>query len=251
MHRAYKAGDKSQLNKLIEIVSRPDYPYATRKKAAEVLGEIGEPAAVPALIGVLRGFDRRTTLKITAMTSLAMIGDDSAVQPIGQLLDRSLNDSNAEVRLAAMPVLGRIGGERSAEILVSALTYYDVLMLQDERKSRRGVFTGEETDLRAMRDSLRGPAELFGDPTQGGGLFGDRMPRITMFGTSMDAEPQLEETTPQERAVAHSSLVSVGDEAVSVILAHMEGKHTTVTLKKELLAIIKEIQTVDAESSGS
>ena len=242
MHKAYEAGDTKKLDKLIEIVSRPDYPYATRRKAAEALGEIGEPAAVPALIGVLAEYDQRTTLKTSSMASLGKIGDRSAVKPIGKLLDRSLNDPNVEVRMAAIPVLGQLGGTQAAEILVNALVYYDLLMLREERRSPKGVFTGDETDLAALRDSLRGPMELFGDPSLGTGLFGDSMPRITMFGTPMENPGRAEETTPRERALARESLVVVGEQALPVIQGHLDRKNSTASLEKELLAIVEEIR---------
>jgi hypothetical protein len=242
MHRAYEAGDTKKLDKLIEIVSRPDYPYATRRKAAEVLGEIGEPVAVPALIGVLGEYDQRTTLKGTAMVSLGKIGDRSAVKPIGKLLDRSLNDPNVELRMAAIPVLGQLGGTQAADILVNALVYYDLLMLREDRRYPKGVFTGEETDLAALRDSLRGPMELFGDPSMGTGLFGESMPRISMFGTPMENPGRAEETTPRERALAHTSLVMVGEQALPVIQDHLDNKTSTASLEKELLAIVEEIR---------
>ena len=253
MHRAYEAGDTKKLDKLIEIVSRPDYPYATRRKAAEVLGEIGEPVAVPALIGVLGEYDQRTTLKGTAMVSLGKIGDRSAVKPIGKLLDRSLNDPNVELRMAAIPVLGQLGGTQAADILVNALVYYDLLMLREERRSPKGVFTGEETDLAALRDSLRGPMELFGDPSLGTGLFGESMPRITMFGTPMESPGGAEETTPRERALAHASLVKVGEQALPAIQERLGQKNSTASLEKELLAIVEEIRTAaeGAQSPGS
>lgn len=242
LHKAYEAGDTKKLDKLIEIVARPDYPYATRRKAAEVLGEIGEPASVPALIGVLGEYDQRTTLKTSAMASLGKIGDRSAVKPIGKLLDRSRNDPYVELRMAAIPVLGELGGTQAAEILVNALAYYDLLMLREERRSPRGVFTGEETDLAALRDSLRGPMEMFGDPSLGTGLFGESMPRITMFGTPMQNPGLAEETTPRERALAHASLVRVGEQALPVIQGHLDQDNPTASLEKELLAIVEEIR---------
>ena len=254
MHKAYEAGDTKKLDKLIEIVARPDYPYATRRKAAEALGEIGEPSAVPALIGVLGEYDQRTTLKSSAMVSLGKIGDRSAVKPIGKLLDRSLNDPNVELRMAAIPVLGQLGGTQAADILVNALAYYDLLMLREERRSPKGVFTGDETDLNALRDSLRGPMELFGDPGLGTGMFGESMPRITMFGTPVENPGRAEETTPRERALAHTSLVTVGEQALPVIQDRLEKKTSTATLKKELLAIVEEIRAGtegDQPSPGS
>ena len=64
MQRKYLEGDESQLDKLMEIVSRPDYPYATRRKAAKALGEIGDRRAVPVLIATLHGYEQRNTLRL-------------------------------------------------------------------------------------------------------------------------------------------------------------------------------------------
>ena len=247
MQEAYEAGDTKQLQQLVKIVSRPDYPYATRKKAAEVLGDIGDPVALSALIAVLSEYDQRTTLKGAAMVSLGKIGDRSAVQPIGRLLDRSLSEPKSELRMAAIPILGQLGGSEAAVVLINALSYYDLMTLRDEQRSGsvKGAFTGDETDLRALRDSLRGPMELFGDGALGGGLLGDsNMPRITMFGTPMQNPGPIEKTTAQERSLAHKSLVKIGKPAISAIQTYLDDRNATTTLKKELLSIVEELKEV-------
>ena len=123
MQQRYEAGDHTQLKKIATIAARADYPYATRRNAARVLGEIGNPEVVPVLVSILGEFDQRTTLKSEALTALGRIGDPRAVSGIGRLLDRSLSDTNEELRMAAMPVLGMLGGTEAATILVNALAY--------------------------------------------------------------------------------------------------------------------------------
>ena len=138
MHKLYQEGDHSQLDRIMEIVSRQDYPYATRRKAARILGEIGDPRAVPVLKMALQDYDQRTTLKQDALLALGTIGDQSAALDIGRLLNYSLNTADAELRMAAIEALGQMGGTKAAEILVNALDYYDMLTLRSEQRTPRG-----------------------------------------------------------------------------------------------------------------
>lgn len=239
MHRQYLEGDESQLDKLMEIVARPDYPYATRKNAARILGEIGEPRALPALLRALNEYDQRTTLKAAILKSLGQIGDPVAVESIGKLLDRSLAQPNAELRLAAIPVLGQLGGDKAAFILVNAIGYYDILMLREEQRVPRGVFTGEEQEF-PFADSTgrrRGPGADYG-------LFGEgRAPTTSMFGTEMNfGDMQPYNPTPEERQMAHEALVRIGQPAVTAISEHLSNQRVTPTLRKQLLAIVTQIQ---------
>ena len=248
LQKKYEAGDERALQKLIEIVGRPDYPYGTRRNAARALGDIGNPAAVPALISAMQTFERRTTLKEEAVIALGKIGDRSAVEPIGRLMDRSLGDEHAELRMAALPVISQLGGPKAAEYLVAALGYYDYLTLLEERKGVRGVFTGEDNPWYSGSDSLRFPPQVFDDPALGSGLggFGAGNSPVGMFGTDLGAMAQSRPNpTPEERRLAHDSLVAVGEDAIPVIESHLKSKPTSVTLKAELLAIVAEIRSVN------
>jgi len=249
MKLAYDEGDESQLPKLVEIAARGDYPYATRKAAVQALGEIGHHSAVPALMHVLAEFDRRTTLKEQAILALGKIGDTTAVESIGRLLDRSLNDPHAELRVAAIPVLGSLGGRGAAEILVNALQYYDGLMLRAEHSYMRGVFSGEEQVYGGRGDSLGGRRVQ----TPSVGMFpGEQQQPISMFGTPMNVRPdQLPDTTPDERALAHESLVRVGAAAVPVIEDLLMTRQTTMSLRQELDAILTEIRNDLGPAEGS
>ena len=108
MQKKYEAGDESQYTRLIQVASRPDYPYATRKRAVRALAEIGDPRALPVFIGALNDYDQRSTLKFEALKGLQAIGDTAAVAAIGRLLDMSLREEGVEMRLAAIPVLGAL-----------------------------------------------------------------------------------------------------------------------------------------------
>jgi HEAT repeat protein len=244
MQRKYEAGDHRQLDNLIEIVARPDYPYATRKNAARALGQIGDRKAVPALIGVLGEYDQRTTLKEEALRALGTLGDPAAVEPIGRLLDRSLDQAGAELRLAALPVLGQLGGAPAAAILLRALRYYDLLKLRDEYSNQRGVFSGEEQRFLNAADSLamgrRGPVM---------GMFGeDQMPAVSMFGTDMSMGTlELPDPTPEERAQARAALLQVGPAAVPAILEYLATQDLSPGLRQELQEVMGQLQPASSD----
>ena len=245
MQRKYEAGDLGQLDKLMKIVARPDYPYGTRKRAATALGEIGDPRAVPVLIGVLHDYDQRTTLKKEALVGLGRIGDTTAVASIGKLMDRALIQDNSELRMAALPVLGELGGPRAAETLVNALRYYDFQMMRDEQRVRRGPFSGEEMPVPHMYGRDRRDSTRVMDPRAGmGGLMpGQGAGPVNMFG--MDSGMMVQDMynpTPEERALAHQALVRVGEDALPVIDRHRGRRDTSPSLAEELRAIADEIR---------
>ena len=256
MHKLYQEGDHSQLDRIIEIVSRQDYPYATRRKAARILGEIGDPRAVPVLKMALQDYDQRTTLKQDALRALGTIGDQSAALDIGRLLNYSLNTADAELRMAAIEALGQMGGTKAAEILVNALDYYDMLTLRSEQRTPRGVFTGEEISPygRMHPDSTDGPRRY---PNVGLDPFGEGgQPRVSMFGTPIEPTQMEYDPTPEERTLTHQAITMVGADAIPVIENHLDSMRVSrPTLRKELLVIISEITgvppVVEADSTVS
>ncbi len=253
MYHQYQQGDEAQLERIMEIVSRPDYPYATRRKAAQILGKIGDPRAVPVLRSALHDYEQRTTLKQDVMHSLAQIGDTTAVVDIGRLLDRSLNTADADIRMAAVEALGGLGCDKSADILINALRYFDLLMMRDEQRSFRGVFTGEEQVFPfapGMADSLGRPQRGFANPSMGGLLGEEQYPHISMFGTQIDPREMEYNPTPEEREKTHAALVAMGQAAVLPIERFVASTDMTLTLRQELLSIVSEINGVppiDAE----
>ena len=258
MHKLYQEGDHSQLDRIIEIVSRQDYPYATRRKAARILGEIGDPRAVPVLKMALQDYDQRTTLKQDALRALGTIGDQSAALDIGRLLNYSLNTADFELRMAAIEALGQMGGTKAAEILVNALDYYDMLTLRSEQRTLRGVFTGEELSPypygRMHPDSTDGPRRY---PSVGLDPFGEGgQPRVSMFGTPIEPTQMEYDPTPEERTLTHQAITMVGADAIPVIENHLDSLRVSrPTLRKELLVIISEITgvppVVEADSTVS
>ncbi len=253
MHRKYEQGDEAQLDKIMEIVARRDYPYATRRKAAQILGEIGNLRAVPVLTMALHDFEQRTTLKQDVIRALGHIGDQSATGDIGRLLDRSLNTADADLRMAAVEALGDLGGVQSAEILINALRYYDVLMTREKQRTVRGVFTGEEQASPfgpGMADSLGrrgGRAQGFGNQGIGNLLGEGQRSQISMFGTKIAPSEMKYNPTPDERVKTHDALVRVGDEAVLAIERFIYSTDMTLTLRQELLSIVGEIKGVVPE----
>ncbi len=247
MNAAYQKGDESQYQRLVEIASRPDYPYATRKSAVRALGEIGSNKAVPVLLNILHEFDRRSSLKEETLVSLGRIGDASAVTPIGHLLDRSLTEPNADLRLTAMPVLAKLGGADAAEILVNALMYYDIMMTRSETTTYRGVFTGDEQEINTLRDSMLQPG---GASSSGfNDLTGQRPSDVGFFGNDVEFMPEiLSDTTQKERDMAYQSLVRVGPVAVPVIEDFLRTRDTTTTLRLELARVIDRIQGGDSQA---
>ena len=255
MYAAYQKGDESQYVRLLEIASRQDIPYATRKTAVKALGEIGSSQALPVLLGILHEFDRRSSLKEETLISLGRIGDPNAVPPIGHLLDRSLTEPNADLRMTAMPVLSQLGGADAAEILVNALMYYDVLTTRSETTTYRGVFSGDEQEISALRDSMLQPAGGRASGLGGGSGVNDltgQAPRdIGFFGSNVEfMSDALSDTTPKERDMARESLVGVGLVAVPVIEHFLLNHDTTTTLQQELAAVIGRIRAVDIEGGA-
>lgn len=248
MQKRYLAGDTTQLDRLAELVVQPDYPYATRRKAARVLGELGDRRAVPVLIAVLGEYGQRTTLKEEAVLALGRLGDPAAVEPIGRMLDLQLESSGNEVRVAALQVLGQLGGPRAAEILINAMSYYSLLMSRQEQVAYRGIFSGEENAYQPYRT----PADSSGGKTHGpqmgvgvGGIAETGTLPPSFFGVA-DSPPEAYDPTPDERRLAHAALVRIGPSAVPVLTSYVGRRETSLSLRQELLAIVQEISGTPA-----
>ena len=87
-----------------------------RAWAANVLGEVGAQAAVPALIRSLDDADDEVRAK--SATALGRLGDQRALQP---LLDHLLTDPAPFVRVRIAATLGQFGGPEVVNRLVRAL----------------------------------------------------------------------------------------------------------------------------------
>jgi HEAT repeat protein len=105
--------EKKDVRGLIRALTSDDINL--QYNATEGLGEIGDPAAVTALIHVLTG-DRYSALRWKAAEALGRIGEP-AVEP----LIRVLGDQNDDVRWKAAIALGDIGDLRAVEPLALLL----------------------------------------------------------------------------------------------------------------------------------
>jgi len=158
--------------------------------------------------------------------------------------------------------LGQRGGEKAAGVLVNALRYFDIVMLRDEQRAYRGVFSGEEQQFPfppgygGYGDSTRtGGRNPMGPMT--GSFPGDQGGGVSMFGTPMEFQEELYNPTPEERGLTHASLVRVGEDAVPVIEKFLISQELTNTLVRELGSIVEEIRNpgmvveeADAEDAG-
>jgi HEAT repeat protein len=91
-----------RLAHFIELLT--DDNEGTRWKAAEVLGRMGDPAAVEALIDTLWDDDSRVRLK--AAWALGQIGDQRALRPL-QRLYRMENEGAREIIAEALEEIKR------------------------------------------------------------------------------------------------------------------------------------------------
>jgi len=97
------------------IAALKDNSYKVREKAAEALIETDGIHAIPIFIAALK--DKHPYAREKAAEALGRIGDSRAVKP----LVVALNDTNWEVREKAAEALSRIGDNASLEPLVAAL----------------------------------------------------------------------------------------------------------------------------------
>ena len=100
-------GDPKAVPALIESLSDPVISWV----AAESLGKIGDKRAVQPLIAAL-GSDEKW-LRRNAATALGLLGDPAAVLPLMKLL----SDRKHDVRQAAAAALGNLGGKESVSAL--------------------------------------------------------------------------------------------------------------------------------------
>jgi HEAT repeat protein len=86
-----------------------------RRSAAKALGEISDPAAVPALVEVLG--DSVERVRTNVAQALGEIGDPAAVPTLVE----ALGDSRWEVRQYTAQALGKIGDSTAVPVLVKVL----------------------------------------------------------------------------------------------------------------------------------
>ena len=105
----------------------PDKLEFVRREAAYALGETHSRTAVAALIGLLTS-DKDAAVRSAAAAALGEIGDESAVQPLSQVLagrtekkKKAKTGDNQFVMRAAARSLGQIRSRSGVEVLIATL----------------------------------------------------------------------------------------------------------------------------------
>lgn len=101
------------------INSLGDYDTAVASSAAEKLGRLGNPQAVPALVEAMR--TRVTIVSAAAAAALGVIRDRSAVPA---LIETVRNHNDPVVRTAAIKSLGEIGDPKAVPALSQTIDEY-------------------------------------------------------------------------------------------------------------------------------
>jgi len=109
---AVEARKRGDFKALVDLLADTD--YRTRWAAAQQLGRLGDPAAVPPLLRTLHSAD--DGLRVSAIKSLAMIGDSAAVPALAEVAS---HDTASGVRVTAVDALAALGDPRGIDMLVT------------------------------------------------------------------------------------------------------------------------------------
>lgn len=127
---AVEARERGDLATLLDLLVDTD--YQTRWAAAQQLGKLGNPAAVPALIRALGAAD--DGLRVSAIKSLAMIADPAALTA---LVEVAHSDPASGVRVTAADALAKLGDPRGIDMLLAlALDPAPEMILTSDRNFR-------------------------------------------------------------------------------------------------------------------
>lgn len=124
-----------------------------RWQAIEILGELGDARAVPALLRALA--DRQGTVRpCLAAQSLGRLGDPRALEA---LLEAAAQRGNEDLRLCAIKSLGLLRAERAVPVLVEAVHRDEMPVAAAYALARIGSRRGAAAVTRAARDPRRAP----------------------------------------------------------------------------------------------
>jgi HEAT repeat protein len=96
-----KSGDKTVTKTLLEKLANPDFPDARKGALILALGNLKDPSAVEALVGIAKNGDEDRIRRMYAADSLGKIGDEKAIP----VLEALLGDGDALVRAYASSAL--------------------------------------------------------------------------------------------------------------------------------------------------
>ena len=129
-----------------DVATRPDPRLDT---SAVVQGaEVGDRSVLASLLSATRDADPRA--RRTAVKALGDLGDESAVDALGQLL---LSDSDKKVRRAATDALAEIGSPQALRELGRALKDQDLVVQRNAAEAI--VAIGGEQTLTRLRETAR------------------------------------------------------------------------------------------------
>ncbi len=112
-------GSSTEVQALVEIAYDRTLPEYVRSAATSALGRIADPAAVPALMGLLDMELEPRRAAAIALGGVAVAGSTRLVDRLVVALER---DKDAATRHFAAISLGRIGGDQARDALLAART---------------------------------------------------------------------------------------------------------------------------------
>ncbi len=116
-----------------------------RMEAAEALGRIGDPSAIPVLTAAL--WDKFETVQERAWLALVQIGDPT-IQPLAEVV----REANADARMLAVRVLGKLKNPETIPLLIEALEDRRAEVRQEAAMALRDV--AREHHVLALRGAV-------------------------------------------------------------------------------------------------
>ncbi len=126
---------------------------AERWRAIEILGELRDPRAAPALLAALAD-PRGTVRPCLAAQSLGQVGD---VEALDALIQASRERKNDDLRLCAIKALGLLRSPRAVPALVDAIERRDMIVATAYALARIGDPRGARAVSRAAEDPALAP----------------------------------------------------------------------------------------------
>ena len=142
-----KLNDPRAVPGLLEVVQRRDLHWQIRRAAAEALGQIGDSRAVTGLLSVLQDEATYSMVRPVVVLALGQIGEAQAVDA----LLGELQSASDYLRQVAAQALGYIGDTWAVEALLGKLQNEGEI---EEVRSAVVQALGELGDVRAMRALL-------------------------------------------------------------------------------------------------
>lgn len=112
----------SMLNVEEIIKNTQSQDQQVREEAVDLLGQLATPDAIDTLLMIIKDKAEDRSLRRKALWSLRMIGDEAVIQPLAEILKDEGYPDSSEIIF----VIGDIGGERAAKVLL------DILQSSDE-----------------------------------------------------------------------------------------------------------------------